>query len=102
MTFCAAFVDELCKIAKYDGRNGPKWKVLEKFRVPLEPEERAEVMRREATWNHGPKGEPTPAVQKSVIKGKTWYSTATHRAFNVRPSLAGAISRYHRFVKGTA
>ena len=85
-----AFVGELQKIAR---EKGPKWDKLKKFRVPLEPEERAEVMRREATWNHGPKGEATPAVQKSIIDGQTWYSMATHRAFNVRPTLAGAISR---------
>jgi hypothetical protein len=83
-------------------KNPPKWDVLKKTKKPLTDEERDEVMRREATWHHGPKGAPSPAVWKSVVGDNTWYITNTHRAYNVRPTLRGAISRYHKFIKSTA
>ena len=77
---------------------------LEKNKVPLTDEERVLVMEREAIWNHGPNGEATPAVWKSVDKktGDTTYITNTHRAWNKAPTLKGAINRYHRFIKSTA
>jgi len=80
---------------------GPEMKTLEKGRTTLDPQERAEVMRRGAVWHHGPSGEETPAVWKSVVNGKTWYVCATHRAMQVRPTLKGAISAF-RFIKTTA
>ena len=86
----------------YDGRKGPKFDVLKKNKVELTDEERAEVMKAKAVWHHGPNGEETPAVWKSEVDGKTWYVTNTHRAYNIRPTLKGAISRYHKFIKGTA
>ena len=94
-----AFYDELEKIAKQS-----HFKVLKQNQVPLTPEERSEVIKRKATWNHGPNGEPSPAVWKSVNKktGKTTYVTHTHRAFNTAPTLKGAINRYHKFIKTTA
>lgn len=81
-----------------------EFKKLEKNKVPLSDEEREEVMKRKATWNHGPGGKPSPAVWKSHDKktGKTTYVTHTHRAFNTAPTLKGAIGRYHKFIKGTA
>ncbi len=88
--------------AIYEGKKGPMWKTLEKNKVKLSDDERAEVMRRKAVWHHGPQGEASPAVWKAVIKGVAWFVTNTHRAFNVRPTLAGAISRYHKFIKSTA
>ena len=72
---------------------GPKWETLKKNKVPLTPEERTKVMKAKAVWHHGPNGEETPAVGKAVINGKTWYETHTHRAYNVRPTLKGAINR---------
>jgi hypothetical protein len=93
-----AFIDELEKIAKEKGMSK-----LKKYQVPLTDEERKEVVQRKATWNHGPNGEPTPAVWKSIDKhGKTIYVTNTHRAFNTATTLRGAISRYHKFIKSTA
>ena len=88
--------------AAYDGRKGPKFKVLDKNRVKLKPEERTLVMKRKAIWHHGPHGEATPAVWKSVVKGKPWYVTSTHRAMNTAPTLKGEINRYHKFIKSTA
>lgn len=96
-----AFIDELRKLG-YSIKGHPKWKDLSKGGVPLAPEERVLVMKRKAIWHHGPKGEATPAVKKSIVNGKTWYTTATHRAFNVTPTLKGTIKRYHDFIKGTA
>jgi len=88
-------------------RCGLTYKQLKKGQVPLTDEERELVMERKAVWHHGPKGEETPAVWKSIHnKGKKgekiWYVTNTHRAMNVAPTLKGAINRYHNFIKGTA
>jgi hypothetical protein len=83
-------------------QEAPEFKTLKKGRTKLDPEERQEVMDREAVWHRGKDGGPSPAVWKSRVNGKTWYVTNTHRAFNVRPTLNGAISRFHKFIKGTA
>ena len=90
------------KIA-YVGGKGPKFKVLQKDKVKLEPEERALVMKRKAVWHFGHhKGKASSAVFKSVVNGKTWYTTHTHRAYNVTPTLKGTINRFHKFIKSTA
>jgi len=87
----------------YDGRSGPRFAALKKHKVPLTDAERAEVLKRKAVWHHGPQGAPSPAVFKSVMPdGRTWYTTHTHRAYNVTPTLAGTIERYHQFIKSTA
>jgi hypothetical protein len=80
----------------------PDFNTLKKNKVKLTDEERKEVMKSDAVWHHGSNGEPTAAVWKSEVDGKIWYVTNTHRAYNVRPTLKGAISRYHKFIKGTA
>jgi len=89
----------LVKVAKKN-----KFQKLKDNKVPLTDEERSLVMSRKATWNHGPNGEATPAVWKSVNKntGKTTFVTNTHRAYNTASTVAGAIKRYHDFIKGTA
>ena len=79
----------------------PEYKTLKNNKVPLKPGERKQVMDSKAVW-HFNNGGPSPAVWKSVVNGKTWYITNTHRAFNTRPTLKGAISRYHKFIKSTA
>jgi hypothetical protein len=81
-----------------------KYERLKANRAPLTPEERALVMKRKAIWHHGPNGAPSPAVWKSVSRrtGKVTYVTNTHRAYNTRPTVRGAIDRYHKFIKGTA
>lgn len=82
---------------------GPDFETLEKHGVGLTDEERAEVMRRKATWHHGPKGEETPAVRKSTIDGEDWYWCGTHRSWSgAKPTLAGAVNAYHRSVKRTS
>ena len=96
---------DLQKFAKaYVAGRGPKFDVLKKHKVALTPEERALVMARKATWHHGPPdgNGPCAAVWKSIVNGKTWYVTHTHRAYNVTPTLKGTIKRFHDFIKGTA
>ena len=34
------------------------------------------------------------SVWKAVVDGKTWYVCNTHRAFQAKPTLAGAIKAY--------
>ncbi len=60
-----------------------KFKQLQKNKVVLTPEERKIVFSKKAVWNHGPNGEETAAVWKSVNPKtkKTTYVTHTHRAF---------------------
>ena len=81
-----------------------KFEKLQDNKVPLTPEEREKVMKAKAVWHHGPNGEETPAVWKSKDKktGKFTYVTNTHRAYQDRPTLKGAISIYHKFIKSTA
>jgi hypothetical protein len=85
----------------YDGRSGPSFKALKKGKVRLDPEESKLCHDRKAVWHHVP-GKPGAAVWKSVVNGKTWYVTNTHRAYNVTPTLKGTIKRFHDFIKGTA
>lgn len=72
---------------------------LKKNQVNLTPEERAIVKERKAEWSGG-----DSAVWKSVDSktGKTTFITNTHRAYNTAPTLKGAISRFHNFIKSTA
>lgn len=78
--------------------------VLEANKVPLNEEEYDLVMKRKAVWHHGPNGKESPAVWKSVNpkNKKTTFVTNTHRAYNKASTIKGAISRYHKFIKGTA
>lgn len=80
------------------------FEVLKKNKKPLTDEERNLVMDRQAVWHHGPRGEATSAVWKSVHPktGKVTFVTHTHRAYNTAPTVKGAIARYHNFIKGTA
>lgn len=80
------------------------FKKLQSSRVKLTPEEREECLKQKAVWHMGKDGGPTPAVWKSVhpYTGKVTYVTNTHRAYQTRPTLKGAISIFHSFIKGTA
>ncbi|MCD6436254.1 MAG: hypothetical protein J7L15_07680 [Clostridiales bacterium] len=86
---------------KYAASKVPKMETLKKNKKPLTEEERKEVMDRGAVWHHGPNGEETPAVWKAVVKGETWYVCNTHRAFQCKPTLKGAINAYD-FIETTA
>lgn len=63
----------------------PELKTLKANRRSLSPEERDQA------------GEAS--VQKSVVNGKTWYWSATHRAYAARPTLKAAISAYWKVVE---
>lgn len=77
--------------------------ILKKNKVPLTDDERKEVMKRKAVWHHGKNGEETPAVWKSEnSKGDMKYVTNTHRLYQVRDTLKGAINAYHSVVKQSA
>ena len=76
---------------------------LEKNKVALTPEERKECLKTKTVWNFSHLSSQTPAVWKSVDgDGKVTYVTNTHRAYNTAPTLKGAISRFHKFIKSTA
>lgn len=77
----------------------PEVSTLKKHQQSLTPEERAEVIKAKATWDHGPGGQASPAVKKSVVDGKTWYWCATHRCGQVKSTLKGAIHAFHNGVK---
>ena len=84
------------------GEAKSEFETLQKNKVPLEPEERAEVMKRKCVWHHGPDGAPSPAIWKSkTASGETRYICNTHRAYQSKPTLKGAIKAYD-FIKTTA
>ena len=87
---------------KYDGRRGPQFKALKDNKVNISDDERQIIMDSKAVWHHGPNGEETPAVWKSVVNEKTWFVCNTHRAYNVMPTIRGAIHQFHGFIKSTA
>jgi len=73
------------------------FKDYKKYQIPLTPEEKAEVKDKKAVWSNN-----DMAIWKSNKDGKTTYITNTHRAMQARPTLKGAISIFHSFIKGTA
>jgi hypothetical protein len=80
----------------------PPFDSLKKGKVKLTDKERGEVMKRKAVWHHGPGGSESSAVWKARVGNRTWFVTNTHRAYNARPSLDGAVTAYHRGIKQTA
>lgn len=81
-----------------------KFEKLEDNKIPLTDEERKKVMDADAVWHFSHLNKPSPAVWKSKDKktGKITYVTNTHRAYQDRPTLKGAISIFHSFIKGTS
>jgi len=79
----------------------PEMATIKKHKVKLEPEEREQAMKAGAVWHHSPDGSPTCAIWKAVVNGKTWYGCNTHRCYQAKPTLRGAISAF-KFVKSTA
>lgn len=77
-----------------EASKGPKIETLKKNRRPLSDEERAQVEAAGAVWDDG-----RPAVWKSVVDGKTWYVTNTHRCYGCAPSVKGAAREFHNGVK---
>lgn len=85
-----------------DAVDAPSYDVLKKNKVDLDPEERAEVMKRDAVWHFSHLKKPSPAVWKAEVGDRVYFVTNTHRAYNVCTTLKGAIKRYHDFIKGTS
>jgi len=89
-------------VSRMKERKSP-FQALKANQIPLTKEERAVVMKHKAVWRFGGHGKATPAVWKSKDShGKIIYVTHTHRAYNTAPTLLGAISRFHKFIKSTA
>jgi hypothetical protein len=79
----------------------PQFSTLKKHKVKLTPEEREQAMKAGAVWHNGSGGEPSCAIWKAVVNGKTWYGCNTHRTVQVKATLKGAIRAFD-FVKTTA
>jgi hypothetical protein len=75
---------------------------LKKNKVKLTEDERNTVLKAKAVWHKGANGGETAAVWKSVVDGVTWYVTNTHRAYQAKKTLKGAIKSFHDFIKTTA
>ncbi|TET67579.1 MAG: hypothetical protein E3J56_12720 [Candidatus Aminicenantes bacterium] len=79
------------------------FQILKENKIPLTEEEREIVMKKKAVWHFGHDGKPSSAIWKSKnSKGEITYVCNTHRAYNIAKTLLGAISRFHKFIKGTA
>lgn len=99
---CATNPDRPVRVAESSLDEAPEFDVLKRCKAKLTDAERQECMDQKAVWHPGNMDKPTPAVWKSVVDGKTWFVTNTHRAYNVAPTLKGAIGRFHRYIKSTA
>ena len=71
---------------------------LKKHRVNLTEEERAKVKKLKGEWD----SDKRSAIMKSMINGKPYYVTYTHRAFNYSPKLEIACKMFNDFIKDTA
>ncbi len=78
-----------------------KFKNLKDNKIALDPEERKQAMSAGAVWHQGPNGERTCAIWKSRDQGKSTYVCNTHRAYQAKPTLKGAIQAF-KFIKTTA
>ena len=74
---------------------------LKDNKVDLTPEERKEAMDQKCVWHFGNHNNPTCAIWKSILNGKSYFISNTHRCFQKSPTLKGAIKDFE-FVKTTA
>lgn len=102
--YCAEFIfGEYFMPQELNEAKKSKFEKLKDNKIPLTDEERKKVMDADAVWHFSHLNKPTPAVWKSKDKkGKISYVCHTHRAYQVRPTLKGAISIFHSFIKGTS
>lgn len=75
----------------------PKLDVLKKNRKMLTDDERNAVISGGAVWP----GDQRPGVWKSEVDGKTWYVCNTHRAYQCKPTIKGAIKAF-KFIETTS
>lgn len=85
------------KVIEKLGRGGFTYKKLNDNKVNLTKEEREKVKKLKAEWS-----DERSAIFKSVINGKPYYVTHTHRAFQYSPKLEEACKMFHDFIKDTA
>jgi len=79
------------------GSKGLNYDTLNKNKVNLTKEEREKVKKLKAEWS-----DDRSAIFKSIVKGKPYYVTHTHRAFQYSPKLETACNMFHNFIKSTA
>ena len=91
-------LDSICESLLLES---PQLSTLKSHRVKLTTTERNAVINAGAVWHHGENGARTPGVWKSVVQGKTWFVCNTHRAYQAKPTLRGAISAF-KFIQSTA
>ena len=82
-----AIVDSLLQVS-------PDLAILKKHRKPLDSAERSRVEASKAVWSDG-----APGVWKSVINGKTWYVSNTHRAYQANKDLKTACKSFIEIVE---
>lgn len=81
---------------KYAKNKHPELKILKDNKTSLTEEEKKEVKDRGATWTDGSLG-----VWKANVDDKDWYVCHTHRAYQCKPTLKGAIKAFE-FIETTA
>jgi hypothetical protein len=86
-----------CGIPLIEDKNPPDYEVLKKNKVNLSKEEREKVKAKKAEWSDG-----RSSIFKSTVNGKNWFVTHTHRAYRVKPTINGAASEFHNYIKFTA
>ncbi len=74
----------------------PELDVLKKNRKTLTDDERTTVVSGGAVWDDN-----KPGVWKSEVNGKVWYVCNTHRAYQCKPTIKGAIKAFE-FIKTTS
>jgi len=77
-------------------------KTLKDHQKPLSEPERQQVMKAKAVWHMGKDGGPSPAVKKSVVRGRTYFWSATHRCYQSASTLKQAIRDFHIVVEPSA
>jgi hypothetical protein len=77
--------------------SAPDLKELKKHRQILDDEEKSKAKKAKAVWGDGNVG-----VWKSVVNGKTWYVSNTHRLYRTSKTLDGIIDEFHNNVKETS
>lgn len=97
------YQDQIDKMQQMEGislkellMESPKMDKLKKHRQSLTDAEKKTVVSAGAVWEDG-----KPGIWKSVVDGKTWYVCNTHRCYQCKPTLKGAI-RAFKFVKTTS
>jgi hypothetical protein len=84
------------KASLNESNSTPKLESLKKGRRTLTPEERNQVVSAGAVWSDG-----SPGVWKSMVNGKTWYVCNTHRSYECKPTIEGAIKSFE-FIESTS